>query len=100
MDARTRPPNEVHIGKLETALSEGRKLQVQLVHVPNPQPWELNPSGTMEDYVILREDDKTPLVIRVSSRSPLTLEQIDPGNARGGAIWQWLFSALENKGNR
>ena len=82
---------------LELRLSNGRKIQFRVIHVANPQVGVENPSGCTEDYYVLQEENQnTRLIIRVSSRSPLILEQLDTANAKGAAFLKRVEGYLKN----
>ena len=81
---------------LEVKLSNGRKIQFRAVHVPNPPVSVENPSGVTEDYYVLQEDSESPTLIRVSFRSPLTLEQVDTTSPKGAGLWNQVDGYLNN----
>ena len=63
--------------KVDVKLSDGRRLQIQVVHLSDP-PLSKNPKGLAEDYcVICEEDVARPLLFRIAARNPLRIESLD-----------------------
>jgi hypothetical protein len=83
--------------KVNVKLSDGRRLQIQVVHLSDP-PESKNSKGLAEDYcVIFEEGVARPLLFRVAARNPLRIEPLDLESPEGSDHWKELNAYLKTK---
>jgi len=83
--------------KVEITRRDKTKLILYSVHVPNPPIDKLNPEGVLEDYYIIKDGAEPAALIRVSSRSPFKIEQVDFSTAIGGEYRQRVRGYLQGE---
>jgi hypothetical protein len=82
--------------KVSVKLSSGRQIQIQVVHLSDPEAPRQNPSGDAEDYCVIFEEGGTqPLLFRIATRSPLRIEQLDINSPQGRDHWNALSGYLK-----
>lgn len=83
--------------KVNVKLSDGRRLQIQVVHLSDP-PLSKNPKGLAEDYcVIFEEGVARPLLFRIAARNPLRIEPLDLESREGSDHWMELNAYLKTR---
>jgi hypothetical protein len=73
---------------VEIPKSDGTKVLLHTVRIQDPVPWSENPEGVTEDYYVFQESNGQTALLRVYSRIPLQLEQLDLHTPKGAAYWK------------
>jgi hypothetical protein len=87
----------VMFDRVEITRRDQTKLILYAVHVPDPEIWDLNPEGVVEDYYIIKDGIEPAALIRVLSRSPFKLEQVDFSTAPGAEYRQRVRGYLQSE---
>jgi hypothetical protein len=79
---------EILSDNVEIKRHDGTKVVLQSIHILEPGPWIENPEGLTEDYYVIHEENAGAALIRVFSRSPFQVEQLDLRTPRGAEYWK------------
>lgn len=83
--------------KVNVKLSDGRRLQIQVVHLSDPR-LSKNPKALAEDYcIVVEEGVARPLLFRIAGRNPLRIEPLDLDSPEGSDHWTELEAYLKTK---
>lgn len=83
--------------KVEITRRDQTKLILYAVRIADPPADGLNPEGVLEEYYIIKDGAEPGALIRVSSRSPFTLERVDFSTSCGDAYRQRVKGYLKNE---